>query len=143
MMKMIMVKLTVPRMVPRLTWRTAVHLQRSPRGIPAFNLVGGGNFSYWKVQGKLGGYTKYVVCFCNTYEHIPISHLASLIPSAACSTKAACSANAKAGISRVLTLRPGPFDRCYPAFQLGIHPAQASGSLSQPSSSTSPRVSTR
>lgn len=35
--------------------------QKSDRGIRGFELVGGvGKFSIWKVQGKLGGYTKYV-----------------------------------------------------------------------------------
>ena len=33
---------------------------RSPRGIPGFKL-NGGNFTTWKVQGKVGGYTKYVL----------------------------------------------------------------------------------
>ncbi|KAI0339083.1 hypothetical protein BDW22DRAFT_1362002 [Trametopsis cervina] len=32
--------------------------ERSPRGIPGFALTGG-NFTIWKVQGKLGGYTDY------------------------------------------------------------------------------------
>ncbi|KAF7789942.1 hypothetical protein EIP86_000890 [Pleurotus ostreatoroseus] len=32
--------------------------ERSPRGIPGFKLTGG-NFTTWKVQGKLGGYTNY------------------------------------------------------------------------------------
>ncbi|KIP02769.1 glycoside hydrolase family 35 protein [Phlebiopsis gigantea 11061_1 CR5-6] len=32
--------------------------ERSPRGIPGFELVGG-NFTTWKVQGKVGGYTNY------------------------------------------------------------------------------------
>ena len=36
-----------------------ISLERSPRGIPGFALTGG-NFTTWKVQGKLGGYTKYV-----------------------------------------------------------------------------------
>lgn len=31
--------------------------ERSPRGIPGFQL-NGGTFTTWKVQGKLGGYTK-------------------------------------------------------------------------------------
>jgi hypothetical protein len=38
---------------------SACNKERSPRGIPAFNLVGGGKFGTWKVQGKLGGYEKY------------------------------------------------------------------------------------
>ncbi|KAH9948330.1 glycoside hydrolase superfamily [Amylocystis lapponica] len=33
-------------------------LERSPRGIPGFQL-NSGNFTSWKVQGKLGGYTEY------------------------------------------------------------------------------------
>ncbi|KAJ3543307.1 hypothetical protein NM688_g5870 [Phlebia brevispora] len=32
--------------------------ERSPRGIPGFQLTGG-TFTTWKVQGKLGGYTNY------------------------------------------------------------------------------------
>ncbi|KAI0092324.1 glycoside hydrolase superfamily [Irpex rosettiformis] len=32
--------------------------ERSPRGIPGFALTGG-NFTTWKVQGKLGGYTNF------------------------------------------------------------------------------------
>ena len=35
--------------------------EKSERGIRGFELYGGvGNFSTWKVQGKLGGYTGYV-----------------------------------------------------------------------------------
>ena len=30
--------------------------EKSPRGIPGFELTGG-NITTWKVQGKLGGYT--------------------------------------------------------------------------------------
>ncbi len=33
--------------------------EKSPRGIPGFKL-NNGNFTTWKVQGKLGGYTQYV-----------------------------------------------------------------------------------
>lgn len=34
--------------------------EKSPRGIPGFQL-NGGKFTTWKVQGKLGGYTKSVL----------------------------------------------------------------------------------
>jgi hypothetical protein len=34
---------------------------KSPRGIRGFKLDSG-TFSEWKVQGKVGGYTKYVYC---------------------------------------------------------------------------------
>lgn len=33
---------------------------KHPRGIQGYSLVGGGNITSWKVQGKLGGNTKYV-----------------------------------------------------------------------------------
>ena len=39
---------------------TGCYAEKSPRGIPGF-LLTGGNFTEWKVQGKLGGYTKWVV----------------------------------------------------------------------------------
>ena len=31
---------------------------KSTRGIAGFDLVGGGNFTTWRVQGKLGGYKR-------------------------------------------------------------------------------------
>ncbi|EKM56203.1 glycoside hydrolase family 35 protein [Phanerochaete carnosa HHB-10118-sp] len=37
---------------------TGLHTERSPRGILGFQL-NSGNFTTWKVQGKLGGYTNY------------------------------------------------------------------------------------
>jgi len=33
--------------------------EKSPRGIRGFQLNPSGNISEWRVQGKLGGYTKY------------------------------------------------------------------------------------
>ncbi|RDX44130.1 hypothetical protein OH76DRAFT_1409386 [Lentinus brumalis] len=33
--------------------------EKSTRGIAGFDLVGGGNFTIWRVQGKLGGYLSY------------------------------------------------------------------------------------
>lgn len=35
--------------------------QKSARGIAGFELIGG-KFDTWKVQGKVGGYTEYVLC---------------------------------------------------------------------------------
>ena len=40
-----------------LTGNPANDAAKSPRGIRGFNLDSG-NFTGWKVQGKLGGYTK-------------------------------------------------------------------------------------
>ena len=34
--------------------------EKSPRGIRGFELIGGANFTTWKVQGKFGGYTAFV-----------------------------------------------------------------------------------
>ncbi len=34
--------------------------EKSTRGIAGFDLVGDGNFTIWRVQGKVGGYLKCV-----------------------------------------------------------------------------------
>jgi hypothetical protein len=41
---------------------------KSPRGIRGFQLSNG-TFSSWKVQGKVGGYTKYVSFTCDCSYH--------------------------------------------------------------------------
>lgn len=73
---------------------------KSPRGVRGFKL-NTGNFSTWKVQGKVGGYTKYVGVgsFLLRLE-ISIASLTKFVESL---TRAALLVNAKAGIFQVLT----------------------------------------
>ena len=76
--------------------RTVPFLERSPRGIPGFSLTGG-NFTTWKVQGKLGGYTQYVKTFISM-RHSRLNPKVSRISFAASSTKVGCSVSARDGI---------------------------------------------
>lgn len=46
--------------------RSANDVLKSPRGIRGFQLDNGGHFDVWKVQGKVGGYKKYVMSRSDT-----------------------------------------------------------------------------
>lgn len=91
---------------------------KSPRGVRGFQL-NTGNFSTWKLQGKIGGYTEYVsVPFlsCTLYspfimysfETHNVLLIGSLTSSVAYLMKADFLVNVRVGISLALTPLHGP-----------------------------------
>ncbi|KAF8758678.1 Beta-galactosidase, domain 3 [Rhizoctonia solani] len=81
---------------------------KSPRGIRGFQLPDGGKFGEWKVQGKLGGYTKYASASCPPFPHALIPSTVSQTRPAECSTKAVCTASEQGGTSQDSTPSLGP-----------------------------------
>ena len=76
----------LPLLAAELVKKGMTNASKSPRGVRGFKL-NSGTFGTWKVQGKIGGYTRYASypCLSNTLPHtsFPV-HIVFLTARAVC-----------------------------------------------------------